>query len=66
MRNEYPTYATGPTPRQRSRRRKWIYGVAMIVLIVVLFVLSVPATLGTKEVKAQTGGVLAQTAMNTA
>ncbi len=46
--------------RDRSRRRKWIYGVSMIVLIVVLFVLSRPATLSTKDVKGQPGGVLAQ------
>jgi len=46
--------------RERSRRRKWIYGVSMIVLIVVLLVLSRPATLGTKEVQGQSGGILAQ------
>ncbi|MGA2255156.1 MAG: hypothetical protein ABSG53_10880 [Thermoguttaceae bacterium] len=45
--------------RDRSRRRKWIYGLSMIVLIVVLFVLSRPATLGTKTVQGQPGGVLA-------
>ena len=50
----------GPSARDRSRRRKWIYGVSMIVLIVVLFALSCPATLGTKDVKGQPGGVLAQ------
>ncbi len=50
----------GPSARERSRRRKWIYGVSMIVLIVVLFWLSRPATLGTNEVKPQPGGVLAQ------
>jgi len=44
----------------RSRRRKWIYGVSMIMLIVVLFALSFPATLSTKEFKGQPGGVLAQ------
>ena len=30
----------GLSARDRSRRRKWIYGVLIIVLIVVLFVLS--------------------------
>jgi hypothetical protein len=50
----------GLSARDRSRRRKWIYGFSMIVLIVVLFVLSRPATLGTKEVQGQTGGLLAQ------
>ena len=54
------TNAAGPSARDRSRLRKWIYGVSMIVLIVVLFCLSFPATLGTKEVKGQPGGVLAQ------
>ncbi len=50
----------GLTAIERSRRRKWIYGVSMIVLIIALFALSVPATLGTKEAKGQPGGVLAQ------
>ncbi len=45
--------------RDRSRRRKWIYGVLIILLIVALFVLSRPATLGTSTVKGQPGGVLA-------
>jgi hypothetical protein len=48
------------TARDQSRRRKWIYGLSMIALIVVLFVLSRPATLGTSEIKGQPGGVLAQ------
>ena len=46
--------------RDRSRRRKWIYGLSMIVLIVLLLLLSRPATLDTKEVQGQSGGVLAQ------
>jgi len=50
----------GVSARDRSRRRKWIYGVLMIALVVVLLVLSRPATLGTKEIQGQTGGVLAQ------
>ena len=54
------SYPSGPSARDRSRRRKWIYGVSMIVLIVVLFVLSRPATLSTNEAKGQPGGVLAQ------
>ena len=52
--------SAGPTARERSRRRKWIYGAAIIVLIVILFELSMPATLGTKEIPGQPGGVLAQ------
>ncbi len=56
-----PSDATrGPTARERSRRRKAIYVVAIIALIVVLFSLSYPATIGTSEVKGQPGGVLAQ------
>ena len=54
------THPAGPSARDRSRRRKWIYGVLIIVLIVVLFALGFPATLSTKEVKGQPGGVLAQ------
>ena len=50
----------GLSARDRSRRRKWIYGISMIVLIVVLFTLSYPATLSTKDVKGQPGGILAQ------
>ena len=50
----------GLSAKDRCRRRKWIYGVAMIALIVALFALSFPATLSTKEVKGQPGGVLAQ------
>ncbi len=36
----------GPQRADRSRRRKWIYGVLMIVLIVVLFALSCPGHAG--------------------
>jgi hypothetical protein len=55
----------GLTARDRSRRRKWIYGLSMIVLIVILFALGEPATLGRKDVPGQQdvpgqpGGVLA-------
>jgi hypothetical protein len=47
------------TARELSRRRKWIYGVLIMVLIVVLFVLSRPATLRTSTMEGQPGGVLA-------
>ena len=56
----------GLTARERSRLRKVIYLVAIIVLVVVIFKLSAPATLGTQkakgqpEAKGQPGGVLAQ------
>ena len=53
---------TGPaglSARDRSRRRKWIYGLSIIALIVVLFALGFPSTLGTKEIKGQPGGTLA-------
>jgi hypothetical protein len=50
----------GATARERSRRRKAIYIVAIIGLIVVLFALSFPSTAGTEKTKGQPGGVLAQ------
>jgi hypothetical protein len=56
----YAAESSGLTARERSLRRKWIYGISMIVLIVILFSLGVPSTLGTGEVKGQPGGVLAQ------
>ena len=55
-------YRHGPTvsARERSNIRKAIYVVLMMVLVIVLFDLGRPATLGTSEVKGQPGGLLAQ------
>ena len=51
---------SGATARERSRRRKAIYIVAIIALIVVLFALSFPSTAGTEKTKGRRGGWLAQ------
>ena len=50
----------GPTARERSRRRKMFYLVAIISLVVVLFALGFPSTVGTENAKGQPGGLLAQ------
>ena len=60
QKTEFALLSPGAGARGRSRRRKWIYGVLIIALIVGLFALSMPATLGTKELRGQPGGVLAQ------
>jgi hypothetical protein len=52
--------AGGATARERSRRRKAVYVVTIIVLIICLFALSFPSTAGTEKTKGKQGGVLAQ------
>ena len=54
------TYLEGTSARVRSRRRKWLYGLLMIGLIIALFTLGRPSTLRTETVEGQPGGVLAQ------
>ena len=49
----------GATARERSRRRKAIYIVAIIALIVVLFAMGYPGTADTPEKKGRPGGYLA-------
>ncbi len=49
----------GATARERSRRRKAIYAIAIIALIVVLFELGKPSTLD-EDKNGRPGGVLAQ------